>query len=118
MRIIKFRGRHIEDGNWVYGYLVFSQSGICSIRSTDDFLTYQVDPDTVGEFTGLYDSGGIEIYENDIIQFGDDASCRFRIVFKDGGFGIAISSIHFIRIDDLKDQSGETENILGFVIHK
>ena len=67
MRQIKFRGKRADNGEWVQGYFV--EDGFYCIWShnEDDFLTqHLIDPDTLGQFTGLTDSNGKEIYEGDI----------------------------------------------------
>lgn len=69
MREILFRGRGCAG--WVYGDL-FSHSGRPAIKSRDDGLNYAVDPETLGECTGLTDKGGNWIFEGDIIQFKDE----------------------------------------------
>lgn len=66
MRTIKFRGKGL-DGEWVFGYYLVGIFGNHFIRSIADSLTYEVDPDTVGQFTGVFDCEGREIYEGDIV---------------------------------------------------
>lgn len=63
MREILFRGKTF-DGEWFYGDL---RNGIDKYIDSNVLCIMFVDPDTVSEFTGLYDKNGKRIFEGDII---------------------------------------------------
>lgn len=74
MRDIKFRGKRLDNGGWVYGDFTRRKSRYAPQLDTtygisDEFGTFRaVDQSTVGQFTGLCDKNGREIYEGDIVE--------------------------------------------------
>ena len=91
MRDYLFRGKRIDNGEWVKGYYIkatrhwhehgiheewiavdtIQNGGWCNVRSK-----YAVIPETVGQFTGLFDKNGKKIFEGDIVK-----SCEYDDVY-------------------------------------
>lgn len=99
MRKILFRGKRLDNGEWVYGDLIKNQ-GRCfvyhatsetTIKDNDDnkisVVAVAVDLDTVGQFTGLPDKDSEQIFEGDILMYDYYSRPIIEMVsFRDGRF--------------------------------
>lgn len=121
-REIKFRGKTVPDGRWVYGYYVvmenetktFTRHAIMDLLDKEnqyikDGKSYHmsvsvVEADTVGQFTGVRDQFGTPIYEGDIVCFhmgmrtkGEPEYQKGTIVYEGGCFFAKLKkSTHYL----------------------
>lgn len=88
MHNVIFRGKRLQGGEWIEGYFYKSdinkrerESGKATLIFTPDCETFiyvpeyhnsfMVDPETVGEWTGLYDKNGTKVFEGDVLAITD-----------------------------------------------
>jgi len=115
MRTIKFRGRKIIDGEWVSGDLIaypnkttwirpgwsspYADNGECP----GEFTLIEVDPETIGEYSGMDDSDDNEIYEgHDVFLESGGKQIKGKVIFEYGCFCIKFYPIRSERNPELK----------------
>jgi uncharacterized phage protein (TIGR01671 family) len=96
-REINIRGKSVEDGAWCKGFLYIDHRNgkhwiITSKNTNADMHMDEVIPETVGEYSGLKDKIGKEIYEGDVVNY-PFKNFNGEIIFKDGGFCIEKNSV-------------------------
>lgn len=100
MRTIKFRGK-ASNGEWIYGSLVRICGELVGIKpDTTPFIgdNVRVDPDTVGQYIGLCDSKGVELYEGDIIAV--NGRYEKLIAYQDGEAAFCMANINELQCQD------------------
>ena len=76
MREIKFRGKY-GNNPWLYGSLVTKNRNNNGIQERNSSVTILVDDGSIGQYTGMNDSNGEEIYEGDIVVVGQDTGNKY-----------------------------------------
>lgn len=105
MREILFKAKRIKDGKWIEGYLfdngfdgkekkyfiggliIEKYNGTaCDEWDITGIDFCEIDPETICQFTGLYDRYGNKIWENDILKTWSDEYAQVKFGFYDTGF--------------------------------
>ena len=110
MRVIEFRGKSKITGEWLYGdliqdlenkrYAIVPQKG-----EHYNYYDYEVDPESVGQYTGLKDKNVKEIFEGDIVKEGD-ANFMEPVIFENGAY--KWGEDHFLGYDSYGDFTDTT----------
>ena len=116
-REILFRGKQVSNGEFIEGSLTVDCHGNCCIYHPlnvpigGGFQYFDIDPETVGQYTGIDDREGEKIFEGDIYNMGDD-NIRYVVVWRNCMFmGKQIGSNSYAGLDYFESDIKKVGNI-------
>ena len=92
---IKFKAKRLDNGKWVEGYFYAECGNTYIIENLQEEsmlnrnITYEVDPSTICQFTGLKDCKGNEIWEHDLLQ-SQETKAIYEVVWNQGNTSFSL----------------------------
>ena len=118
-REILFRGKRVDNGEWIEGFFAKSGDKTFILIDNDIAVGYvamkEVISETVGQFTGLTDYNGKKIFDGDIVKglFNFGLSINAKVVYYDGSFGVVCKRCGAINFTAFTSFCGVDWKVIG-----